>query len=78
MQQQQQQQQGLWSREWRTPSAGTGLVVRAWIQLFRPFSARLKVVATLSPCASLAVPLFRPVGKLAQEILTACRPGLPS
>lgn len=43
-------------------SAGTELVSRARIQLFGPLPARWRVVATLSPRASLAALLCRPMG----------------
>lgn len=57
-------------------SAGTELVSWAQIQQFGPLPVRWRVVATLSPRASLAL-LCMAGGKLAEEILTACRPGNP-
>lgn len=59
-----------------SPPAGTGLVSRAHFQLFRPFRARWRVVAALSPRASLAGSR-RPVGKQQRRALKHVGQGSP-
>lgn len=66
----------VFERSTPSPPAGTGLVSRAHFQLLRPFRARWRVVAALSPRASLAA-LPASGGKAAEECLKTCRPGFP-